>query len=326
MNDSTNLELIQVDETDVGQRVDALIASHFPQISRAKIQRSIRKGHVWVDGVAAKPSLRVKLAQQVKFELPEPDNDTPQPEDIPLQILYEDDHIVAINKPPAMVVHPAKGHWSGTLTAALAFHFQKLSSVGGANRPGIVHRLDRDTSGVILVAKSDPAHQGLASQFEQRTVKKLYLAIASPDPDRDRDLIAKPIGVHPYQREKMAIRERHSTSREAETFFEVAERFRGFAVIHAKPKTGRTHQIRVHLAHWGCPVLADKLYSGRASVRRSHISQSKSDETVLLDRQALHALQISFMHPISDTPMSIEAPLPTDIKNTIATLREFRSS
>ncbi len=326
MNEKESLrESIQVTEDLVGERVDALIAKALPQISRAKIQRAIRKGLVWIDGSMAKPSIRVRLDQQVDFELPPVERDTPIAEDIPLEILFEDEHLVAINKPPAMVVHPAKGHWSGTLTAALAFHFQQLSSVGGDHRPGIVHRLDRDTSGVILVAKTDVAHRALASQFEQRTVKKEYLAIVSPAPDRDRELIQKSIGVHPFQREKMAIREEHSTSRSAETFFEVKERMRGFALVVAKPKTGRTHQIRVHLAHWGYAVLADRLYSGRAKIFRSQISKDrKEDEVVLLDRQALHAQNIEFAHPASGERMSISAPLAEDIARTIAVLREYR--
>lgn len=326
MNENENSrESILVTDELVGWRVDALIAKSFPQISRAKIQRSIRKGMVWVDGSKAKPSQRVKLAQRIDFELPPVESDMPIAEDIPLDVLFEDDHLVAINKPPAMVVHPAKGHWSGTLTAALAFHFQQLSSVGGDHRPGIVHRLDRDTSGVILVAKTDAAHRGLATQFEQRTVSKQYLALVSPAPDRDRELIQKSIGVHPYQREKMAIREQHANSRSAETFFEVQERMRGFAVVIAKPKTGRTHQIRVHLAHWGCPVLADRLYSGRAKIFRSQISKDRNeDEIVLLERQALHAQSIEFDHPESGERMTITAPLSSDIENTIEVLRQYR--
>ena len=301
MTNSKNSEIqsITVTEEQVGLRVDALLAQVLSQVSRAKIQKSIRKGLVWIDGEKAKPSFRVKEAQKIRFEMPPQESDAPIPEDIPLDIIFEDEHIAAVNKPPAMVVHPAKGHWSGTLTAALAFHFQKLSGVGGEHRPGIVHRLDRDTSGVILIAKTDLAHQKLARQFEKRTVTKTYLAIVSPEPDRDRHLVEKPIGHHPYQREKMAIRIGHSTSRDASTFFEVVDHYRGFAVVHAMPKTGRTHQIRVHLAHWGHPVLADRLYSGRAKIMCQQISKDKNDDSVLLDRQALHALKIEFSHPIS---------------------------
>ena len=326
MNQSNNPETqsVTVAPEQAGMRVDALLAKALPQVSRAKIQKSIRKGLVWIDGEKAKPSFRVKELQVVQFELPPQESDAPIPEDIPLEIIFEDEHMAAVNKPPAMVVHPAKGHWSGTLTAALAFHFQKLSGVGGENRPGIVHRLDRDTSGVILVAKTDQAHRALAKQFEQRTVNKTYLAIVSPEPDRDRHLVDKPIGHHPYQREKMAIRIGHSTSREASTFFEVAERFRGFAVIHAQPKTGRTHQIRLHLAHWGHPVLADRLYSGRAKIMSEQISKDKTDETVLLDRQALHALKIEFDHPVSQERMTLDAPIRSDLVNTIEALRKYR--
>ena len=151
----------------------------------------------------------------------------PHPEEIPLDILYEDEHIIAVNKPPGMVVHPARGHWSGTLASALSFHFRQLSSVGGPTRPGIVHRLDRDTSGVMVVAKTDPMHFALAAQFEARTTEKEYFAITAGVPDRDRDFVEQPIGIHPQQREKMAIRAGHTTSREATTFYEVLERFAG---------------------------------------------------------------------------------------------------
>lgn len=320
----SNTQSVCVTQDLDGLRVDALLAKALPQTSRAKIQKSIRKGLVWIDGEKAKPSFRVKEGQEIKFELPPVESDAPIPEDIPLEILFEDDHLVAINKPPAMVVHPAKGNWSGTLTAALAFHFEQLSGVGGEHRPGIVHRLDRDTSGVILVAKTDQAHRKLAKQFELRTVNKTYLAIVSPEPDRDRHLVDKPIGHHPYQREKMAIRVGHSTSREASTFFEVVERFRGFAVVHAMPKTGRTHQIRLHLAHWGHPVLADRLYSGRAKIMSEQISKDKNNVSVLLDRQALHALKIEFAHPETDERMAIEAPIRQDLENTLEALRKYR--
>jgi 23S rRNA pseudouridine1911/1915/1917 synthase len=245
-------------------------------------------------------------------------------ENIPLDILFEDEQLIAVNKPAGMVVHPAKGHWSGTLTAALSYHFENLSQVGGAERPGIVHRLDRDTTGVMLVAKTDQAHVKLNYQFEKRTVVKTYLAIVSPAPDRDRDWIRQPIGVHPYQREKMAIREGHPTSRAAETFFEVQERFTGFALVKAFPKTGRTHQIRLHLAHIGCPVLCDRLYSGRSKLETGKLDPNLPNQ-ILLTRQALHAESICFKHPVSGQRMSIEAPLPADVSTTLDFLRQHRT-
>ena len=313
-----------VEENEDQERLDSFLRRHYPKFSRVKIQRAIASGLALVGGSKAKSSTRVRTGQQISFDQPPPSPEGSLPEDIPLEVLYEDDSIVAINKPPAMVVHPAKGHWSGTLTAALAFHFNNLSSVGGPTRPGIVHRLDRDTSGVILIAKTDFAHKSLASQFEQRTINKEYLAIVSPAPDRDNDQIDKPIGAHPYQREKKAIRENHSTSRPSVSVYEVVERFQGFGLVRIKPKTGRTHQIRVHMAHVGCPVLCDRLYSGRARLTKTDLTRDDADTQTLLERQALHAHRINFEHPESHERQTIEAPLPLDMQLTIATIRELR--
>jgi 23S rRNA pseudouridine1911/1915/1917 synthase len=288
------------------------------------LQRAIAAKQVLVDGRPAKSSTRLKAGQVVTVEPIQQDVETPIPEKIDLDILFEDEHLVAINKPPRMVVHPAKGHWSGTLTSALAYHFEKLSSIGGPARPGIVHRLDRDTSGVILIAKTDDAHLALSKQFEVRTVEKEYFAIVSPSPDRDRDLIDKPIGAHPYQREKKAIRGGHSTSRAATTFYEVNERFKGFATVSVKPKTGRTHQIRVHMAHIGTPVLCDALYSGRATITLKDVSRRHGDERPLLTRQALHARRIRFAHPESGKPLEVSAELPDDIRETLEFIRMYR--
>ena len=326
MNDSpANTEVLVVDETEDLERLDSFLRRHFPRFSRVKIQRSIAAGDVQIDGQSAKSSTRVRTEQNVTFVLPKSAPQGSLPEDIPLDILFEDEHMVAINKPPAMVVHPAKGHWSGTMTAALAFHFKNLSSVGGPTRPGIVHRLDRDTSGVILVAKTDDAHRALASQFEQRTVLKEYLAIVTPAPDRDSDLINKPIGAHPYQREKKAIRENHSTSREAVSVYQVEQRYRGFGLVRVKPKTGRTHQIRVHMAHIGHPVLCDKLYSGRSQFALKDLTRNDDDSQVILDRQALHAHQIEFAHPQTGERKTIQAPLRSDMQATLDCLAKLRN-
>ena len=273
-----------------------------------------------------KDSTRLKTDQTVEFLLPAKSSDVQKPENIPLEIIYEDDELVVIDKRPGMVVHPSKGHWSGTLTAALTYHFDKLSTVGGPTRPGIVHRLDRDTSGAIIVAKTDEAHSALSQQFEQRTVEKEYLAIVTPAPNRDRDLIDKPIGAHPYQREKKAIRSDHTTSRNSQTFYEVVERFDGFALIRVQPKTGRTHQIRVHMAHIGCPVLCDRLYSGRARVSIGDFSgKTRESEDLILERQALHAHKLKFAHPISGESIECTAELADDMKRTLECIREFRS-
>ena len=314
---------------EANQRLDAFLVQHHPGLSRAKIQRAIAKGLATVDGGPAKPSLRLGADQVVAFEAPEQQSEAPIPEEIPLDILHEDESVVAINKPPAMVVHPAKGHWAGTLTAALAFHFEQLSDLGGEARPGIVHRLDRDTSGVILVAKTNEAHAHLSRQFEQRTIEKTYWSLVSPAPDRDRDRIDQPIGAHPYQREKKAIRHDHATSKTALSFYEVVERFQGFGVVHVKPKTGRTHQIRVHMAHVGSPVLCDRLYSGRAMLSESDVmptaaNRNNESERPVLERQALHALKIAFDHPVSGERLELEAPLPSDLTQTLTLIRQYR--
>ncbi|MCL4119842.1 UNVERIFIED_CONTAM: hypothetical protein GTU68_063261, partial [Idotea baltica] len=319
-----NWQTIVVDESEDKERLDSFLRRHFPKFSRVKLQRSIAAGDVTVDDQVSKSSARVRTDQTVKLRLPHAAPEGSLPEDIPLDILFEDDSLVAINKPPAMVVHPAKGHWAGTLTAALAFHFQNLSSVGGPTRPGIVHRLDRDTSGVILVAKTDQAHHALSSQFQNRTVKKEYVAIVSPAPDRDNDHIDKPIGAHPYQREKKAVRENHSTSRAAYSVYRVEERFQGFGVVRVKPKTGRTHQIRVHMAHAGYPVLCDKLYSGRSQLTLKDLTRKDNDDQLLLGRQALHAHRIEVTHPVTGQPLIVEAPLPEDMQQTIDTFRRLR--
>ena len=312
-----------------GQRLDAFLAHELPKYSRVQLRKVIGAGGVKVNGQGTKVAYRLFEGDQISIVLPPMNTAGPHPEEIPLDILYEDEHIIAVNKPPGMVVHPARGHWSGTLASALSFHFRQLSSVGGPTRPGIVHRLDRDTSGVMVVAKTDPMHFALAAQFEARTTEKEYFAITVGVPDRDRDFVEQPIGVHPHQREKMAIRAGHATSREASTFYEVVERFPGFAAIKVLPKTGRTHQIRVHLAHIGCPVLCDKLYGGHTKITRGDLRRrtgskraESNDDEVLLSRQALHARRIRLAHPATQDPVEFVAPLPADLN---AVLDELRS-
>jgi 23S rRNA pseudouridine1911/1915/1917 synthase len=279
-----------------------------------------------VDGRGSKPAYRLRPGQQVSVVLPEIPRQSPRPEDIPLDVLYEDQDLVVINKPPGMVVHPARGHWSGTLAGALQFRFGPgLSQSGGPTRPGIVHRLDRDTSGVILVARNDQAHHKLAAQFQNRSVEKEYFAIVAGVPGRDRDFIDCAIGVHPLQREKMAIRRDDEAGRAAQTFYEVLERFDGFAAVKVLPKTGRTHQIRVHLGHVGCPVLCDRQYGGRARLTRGEIRRDPADDLVLLARQALHARRLRFLHPSTGQPMEIQSPLPADLEGVLAELRQFRA-
>jgi 23S rRNA pseudouridine1911/1915/1917 synthase len=317
-----------IDEQGAGMRLDVFLARGVPELSRAALRRAIQDSAALVDGRRAKPAYILRTGQRVTLVPPQRPPTGPLPEDIPIVVLYEDDDLVAVDKPPGMVVHPAKGHWSGTLAGALAHHFQQLSTAGGPTRPGIVHRLDRDTSGVLLVAKSDAAHHQLARQFADRETEKEYFAIVAGAPDRDRDVIDRPIGKHPYQRQRMAIRAAGPESRGAETYFEVVERFDGFAALKVVPKTGRTHQIRVHLASAGCPVLCDRLYGGRAVLRRSELIDSArggraptEDDETILDRQALHARRIKFTHPRTGEPLEVSAPLPLDLSETLAALR-----
>ena len=226
---SADTERFAVSEGDVGKRLDAFLSQQFPEASRVRIQRGISEGLAFVEGQPRKPSYKLRPDQTVEFQLPAPNAEAPQAEAIELDLLYEDEVLAVVNKPAGMVVHPAKGHWSGTLASALVHHFEQLSEFGGAQRPGIVHRLDRDTSGVLVVAKTDQAHAHLADQFQARTVKKEYLAIVSGCPDRDRDQIDFPIGDHPTQRERKALRADHSSSKEAQTFYEVEDRFTGIS-------------------------------------------------------------------------------------------------
>jgi len=319
------VELV-VDPSQEGWRLDVFLVHHFPGYSRVHLRRVIAAGGVRVGNQGGKPSYRLHAGQRVSVVLPEIPREAPLPENIPLDILYEDDWLAVVNKPPGMVVHPARGHWSGTLASALQYHFGgRLSAVGGPRRPGIVHRLDRDTSGAILVAKNDLAHSRLSTQFERRTIEKEYFALVCGNPEVDRDLIDCRIGLHPQQRQKMAIRRDESASRSAETFFEVLERFDGFAALRIVPKTGRTHQIRVHLNHIGCPVLCDRQYGGRLRITRGEIRRDPSDALVLLDRQALHARRLKFAHPDTGEPLEVEAPLPTDMDAVLAELRAYRA-
>ena len=317
--------VLTVDDAGAGMRLDAFLAERLTQYSRVQLRRTIDSAGVTVDGRRTKAAYRLRGGETVSITLPAPASEGPQPENTPLDLLYEDDCLIAVNKPPGMVVHPSRGHWSGTLAAGLAYHFEHLSTVGGKTRPGIVHRLDRDTSGVIVVAKNDQTHLALAAQFEQRNVEKEYFAILAGVPDRDRDVIQQPIGVHPHHREKMAIRAGHRTSRDARTFYQVEQRFRGFAVVKVFPKTGRTHQIRVHLAHTGCPVLCDRLYGGRARITLGEIVSGREDGNVILARQALHARRLRLIHPSTNEPIEFEAPLPQDLQSVLTELGRHRA-
>lgn len=311
----------------VGKRIDAYLSSRYPDYSRSVIQKVIDASAVQVNDLPVKASYRVREGDRIRIWLPELSDGAAAPEDVPLDLLHDDDAFTLVNKPAGMVTHPAKGHWAGTLVNALQFHFDTLSTVAGANRPGIVHRLDRDTTGLLIVAKDDAAHRNLAAQFERRTIHKEYLALVYGAPSRDADYIEKPIGVHPTNRERMAIRRPEDGGKEAVTFYQVRERFRGYALVRCLPRTGRTHQIRVHLAHLGHPIVADKAYSGRDRLTLAELLGSVPTESdpPLIERQALHAHRLSLNHPLTGLPLEFQAPLPEDMARTLEALRAHRA-
>jgi len=312
-----------------GTRLDLYLVSAFPGCSRSVIQKVIDAGGVTVNGEASKASYKVRHGDHIRIEMPDAPPEAPVAEDIPLDIIYEDECLAVVNKPADMVVHPARGHWKGTLVNALQFHFGELSNLGGAYRPGIVHRLDRDTSGVILVAKEELAHRELSDQFEQRKVFKEYLAITQGVLDRDSDYIERAIGRHPHDRVKMATydeADEEEAIKDACTFYEVIERFDGYTFCRAQPRTGRTHQIRVHLAAVGCPVLADKAYSGRDCLTLSNLVRDldPAGDEVLMPRQALHAHRLRFYHPRTRKLIEAQAKMPPEFECTLEALRKHR--
>lgn len=318
---------ISVKRKQEGVRLDQYLVTVFTGHSRSVIQKVIDALAVTVNGAAAKASYKVRNGDQIRIWLPEPTHDAPVPEDIPLEVLYDDEFLAVINKPADMVVHPAKGHWSGTLVNALRFHYGQLSDLSGDYRPGIVHRLDRDTSGVILVAKEEMTHRDLSYQFEHRKIFKEYLAITQGVIDRDSDYIEARIGKHPHDRVKMAVTdEDDEDSKEACSYYEVIERFQGFSFCRIQPRTGRTHQIRVHLASIGCPVLADRAYSGRDALRLADLvpDLDPAADEVLMPRQALHAGRLRFHHPRLRQMIEAEAPLPPEFQRTLTALRQHR--
>jgi len=311
-----------------GMRLDQYLVHHFPDFSRTQLKKAIDAGAIFVNGETAKPGQRLRNGDQLFIGLPEVRVIEAKPEPIPLSIIYEDEWLALIDKPPDMVVHPARANWTGTLANALAFHFRELSELNGPYRPGIVHRLDRDTSGVILVAKEEQTHRELSMQFELRKIFKEYAAITAGVLDRDSDYIEARIARHNLDRVKMMVTDDDDDddAKDACSFYEVVERFRGFTFVNVQPKTGRTHQIRVHLASVGCPVLADKVYGGRDEVRLSDLTHVPPEQDeILLTRQALHAYRLRFMHPRRKEWMEFVAPLPSEFERTLSALRQHRA-
>ena len=320
------LDLV-VQAKTAGLRLDQYLVIQFPDFSRSLIQKAVSAGTVLLNDQPTKASVKVRIGDRVRLWLPEPEHGPPEPEDIPLQILYEDEFLAIVNKPFDMVVHPAKGHWSGTLVNALSFHFGELSNLGGDYRPGIVHRLDRDTSGAILVAKEEATHRDLSLQFETRKVFKEYVAITARRA-RPRQRLHRAPHRPPQARPRQDGRHRRRGRRQGSE--QLLRSDRAVPRLHVRaacnPRTGRTHQIRVHLASVGCPVLADKIYSGRDCFRLSDLVPHVpvEEDEMLMPRQALHAARLRILHPKHKQVIAVEAPLPPEFEKTLAALRQHR--
>ncbi|MFC1676844.1 RluA family pseudouridine synthase [Planctomycetota bacterium] len=313
---------LQVGSSIKHRRIDKYLHGRFSNFSRVVLQNIIKAGTVKVNGKVVKASFKLSPGDKIDLTLPElPDREI-TPEDIPLNIIYEDDDIIILNKQSNIIVHPARGNLHGTLVNGLAFYCQNLSSGLGELRPGIVHRLDRNTTGCMVVTKNDIAQWKIAKQFELRQTKKTYLAIVHGQPELDADRIKAPLGVHPRIREKYAVRP--EKGKEAVTFYEVLERFRGFSLLKLTPHTGRTHQLRVHLAHIKHPVVADDMYGGKLVYPWQLQNGEPAVEEPVIGRTALHAYSLEFKHPGTEKQVKFEAPIPEDMQHLLDMLRKYR--
>ena len=302
----------EVGDEDYPARVDKYLSSILPDLSRNHLQRLVQAGHVLINGRHVKAHRKVTAGDIIELHLPQPVCLAVEPQDIPLDILYEDAHVLVINKQAGIVVHPAPGHLDSTLVNALLFHTKDLSSINGVLRPGIVHRLDKDTSGCLLVAKNDRSHRSLAMQFEERSIQKEYTALVIGRMTQESGLIDMRIGRHPTARKRMAIRPQ---GREAQTHYERVEEMGGCTLLSLKPTTGRTHQLRVHLAAMGFPILGDAQYGLRRHQDRL--------PRIHVPRLMLHAHAIAFHHPITQEALHFVSPIPDDMQEVLSALREI---
>jgi 23S rRNA pseudouridine1911/1915/1917 synthase len=300
-----------------GLRLDVWLAQRLPSLSRARLQALIDEGRVLLDGTRTRASARLRPGQAARVTVPAPVAAEPQPEDIEVAVVHEDAHLIVVNKPAGLVVHPGAGTARGTLVNALLRHVRDLSGVGGVLRPGIVHRLDKGTSGLLVVAKDDETHRALVRQFAGRTVLKEYLALVLGAPSRPKGEIDAPIGRDPVHRQKMSARA--PRGREARTSWLIEERFDGATLLRVRTHTGRTHQIRVHLASIGHPIAGDAMYGG---ARTPSSRRAGAREALLsLGRPALHAARLAFTEPASGGRLDFAAPLPADLLEVLERLR-----
>lgn len=315
---------IFVEESDAGRRLDTVVAARLSGCSRSLAATLITHQNILVNQQPHKPGYRIKSGDRIEGHIPAPAPANYEPEPIPLHLLYQDSHIIVINKQPGLVVHPAPGHSSGTLVNALLFHCPDLGAIGGEIRPGIVHRLDKDTTGTMVVAKNAEAQDELARQFKAREVQKKYLALVYGDVQSETGEIKLPIGRHPVERKRMSTTTRKG--RAAKTAWIVRERLNGITLLELNLKTGRTHQIRVHCATIGHPVVGDPVYRSRKFIRslKEKLPNLPAPTIAALksaDRQLLHAWQLGLTHPHSGKYMAFESPLPADMEKLMAELR-----
>ncbi len=307
--------IYKVTKENAGARLDSFVGT-VSELSRNAAQKLIESGHITVMGAPVAKKYVLKLGDEIKITLPEPEECEALPEDIPLDIIYEDKDILIINKPSGMVVHPAPGNYTGTLVNALLFHCKdELSGIGGVIRPGIVHRIDKDTSGLLVVAKNDAAHTALSEELSYHGIEREYHAIVRGGFKCDTGTIDEPIGRHPIDRKKMAVLHGSESAKRAVTHYEVLERYGEISYVRCLLETGRTHQIRVHMSYTGHPLLGDEVYSSsKTNFEKRHLA--------LFNGQALHAKRLSLTHPGTGERMQFECELPDNFKKTLKLLRE----
>lgn len=298
----------QVEPSEAGQRIDRYLSEKLPNLTRSYLQKLIGEGFVLQKGKPVKNGTKTLAGEQIEVTVPEAEEPEILPEDIPLDILYEDADVILVNKPKDMVVHPAAGHYSGTLVNALMYHCRDgLSGINGVLRPGIVHRIDKDTTGVLVVCKNDKAHNALAEQLKDHTITRRYRAIVCGNLKEDEGTVDAPLGRHPQDRKKMAIV--RQGGRRAVTHYRVLERFGSYTYIECRLETGRTHQIRVHMASLGHPLLGDEVYG-------------RTKSPFHLEGQTLHAMVLGFQHPTTGEYVEFEAPLPAYFEELLQKLRK----
>ena len=330
---SPNTRTFTVSAEEAGDRIDRYLSLKLDDLSRSRFKALVKDGQAAANGVKIlEPNYRVKQGEEIAITVPAPEDPVPKPEDIPLSVVFEDADLIVIDKPAGMVVHPAAGNWSGTLVNALIAHCgQSLSGVGGVRRPGIVHRIDKETSGLMVVAKNDRAHTGLSEQFAAHgrdgRMQRRYQAIVWGVPDRPKGTVDAPLGRKQANRQKMAVLAK-GAGKHAVTHYEVLERLPKGAeiarasLIRCTLETGRTHQIRVHMAHIGHPLLGDASYGAHFAASARNLSEAAQERLGALGRQALHAGELGFEHPLSGQQMHFESPLPGDMADLLASLRQ----